>query len=149
MKDNWLYLHNFEIDRWPSGHPTTGYLNCDGSPTKTTILNHRRDGMYHFWNLNFGKRPKEELFYLAGDADCVKNLAESKSQLRMKMTLRKQLFAELRAQGDPRMFGKGDVFDNYPYSGAATDNFYQRSTSGEKVRAGWVNPADFETQKLD
>ena len=149
VKDNWLYLHNFEIDRWPSGHPTTGYLNCDGSPTKTTILNRRRDGMYHFWNLNFGKRPKEELFYLTGDADCVKNLAESKSQLRMKMTLRKQLFAELRAQGDPRMFGKGDVFDNYPYSGAATDNFYQRYTSGEKVRAGWVNPADFEKEKLD
>ena len=101
------------------------------------------------WNLNFGKRPKEELFCLTGDADCVKNRAEYKSQLRLKITLRDQLFAELREQGDPRMFGKGDVFDNYPYSGASTDDFYERYTSGEKVRAGWVNPADFEKEKLD
>ena len=77
------------------------------------------------------------------------NLAESKSQLTLKMRLRKQLFAELREQGDPRMFGEGDIFDNYPYSGAATDNFYQRYTSGEKGRAGWVNPDDFEKEKLD
>ena len=149
VKDNWLYLHNFKTNRWPSGHPTTGYLNCDGSPTKTTILNQRRNGMYHFWNLNFGKRPKEELYELTQDADCVKNRAEYKSQLRLKITLRDQLFAELREQGDPRMFGKGDVFDNYPYSGASTDDFYERYTSGEKVRAGWVNPADFEKEKLD
>ena len=149
VKGDWLYLHNFKTNRWPSGHPTTGYLNCDGSPTKTTILNQRRNGTNHFWNLNFGKRPKEELFYLIGDADCVKNLAESKSQLGIKKSLREQLFAELGKQGDPRMFGKGDVFDNYPYSGVATDNFYERYTSGEKVRAGWVNPADFEKEKLD
>ena len=149
VKNDQLYLRNFKPDRWPSGHPTTGYLNCDGSPTKTTILNQRRNGNYPFWKLNFGKRPPEELFDLKQDADCVNNLAESKSQLTLKMRLRKQLFAELREQGDPRMFGEGDIFDNYPYSGAATDNFYQRYTSGEKVRAGWVNPDDFEKEKLD
>jgi hypothetical protein len=60
-----------------------------------------------------------------------------------------QLFVELREQGDPRMFGNGDVFDNYPYSGTLTDNFYQRYTNGEKVRAGWVNSSDFEKEKLD
>jgi len=47
------------------------------------------------------------------------------------------------------MFGKGDVFDNYPYSGESTGNFYRRYMGGEKVRAGWVRPTDFEKEKLD
>ncbi len=42
VKGNLLYLHNFRTDRWPAGNPETGYLNCDGSPTKTEILNLRR-----------------------------------------------------------------------------------------------------------
>ena len=47
------------------------------------------------------------------------------------------------------MFGKGDVFDNYPYSGESTDNFYRRYMGGEKIKAGWVRPTDFEKEKLD
>ena len=42
LKDGYLYLRNFKPDRWPAGNPETGYLNCDGSPTKTYILNTRR-----------------------------------------------------------------------------------------------------------
>ena len=63
--------------------------------------------------------------------------------------LKKELFSQLSKQGDPRMFGKGDVFDNYPYSGKSTDNFFQRYQSGEKVRAGWVSSSDFEKDTLD
>lgn len=39
---DYVYLHIFETDRWPAGNPETGYLNTDGSPTKTQILNDRR-----------------------------------------------------------------------------------------------------------
>ncbi|MHC4994952.1 MAG: sulfatase family protein, partial [Planctomycetota bacterium] len=39
VKDGVMYLENFEPDRWPIGNPETGYLNSDGSPTKTEILN--------------------------------------------------------------------------------------------------------------
>ena len=113
------------------------------------ILNQRREGIYHYWNLNFGKRPQEELFDLKSDIDCVKNLANSGSHSELKVGLKQQLFAELREQGDPRMFEKGDVFDNYPYSGESTDNFYRRYMGGEKVRAGWVKSTDFEKEKLD
>ena len=67
VKDNFLYLRNFEPDRWPIGNPETGYLNCDASPTKTFILNQRRNGNPELWNLNFGKRPAEELFNLKLD----------------------------------------------------------------------------------
>ena len=149
IKEDLIYLHNFKPNRWPSGHPLTGYLNCDGSPTKTTILSQRRNGMYHFWDLNFGKRPEEELFDLRQDVDCINNLVNSEKYSELKEELKEELFAELRKQGDPRMFGKGDMFDNYPYSGKTTDNFYQRYIRGDKIRAGWVSPDDFEKEKLD
>ena len=56
---------------------------------------------------------------------------------------------ELRQQGDPRMFGQGSVFDRYPYSSPGTDRFYERFMSGERVKAGWVSPTDFEEKPLD
>jgi N-sulfoglucosamine sulfohydrolase len=41
------------------------------------------------------------------------------------------------------------VFDEYRYSSSATDQFYERYMSGEKLRAGWVNESDFEAGPLD
>jgi hypothetical protein len=58
--------------------------------------------------------------------------------------LKQQMVAELKAQGDPRMFGNGSVFDHYLYANPDTDRFYERYMSGENIRAGWVLPSDFE-----
>lgn len=145
-----LLIHNFKTDRWPGGHPTTGYLNCDGSPTKTDILNLRRTGENgSWWQLCFGKRPEFELYNLQVDEDCVNNLAESARYAEVLKQMKARMESELTAQGDPRMAGEGDVFDNYPYSGAATDNFYQRFIDGDKtLRAGWVNKSDFEPEPI-
>ena len=54
-----FYTKNFEPTRWPAGNPETGYLNGDGSPTKTVILNQNRlnPGHNKYWNWDFGKRP--------------------------------------------------------------------------------------------
>ncbi|NQV24080.1 MAG: sulfatase [Rhodopirellula sp.] len=150
VKGDMLYLHNFETERWPAGDPITGYLNCDGSPTKSVVLEMRRNGSNKdFWDLCFGKRPADELYDLSSDPDCVTNLATQPAHAQVMAALKLQLFRELKAQGDPRMSGHGSVFDSYPYSGASTDNFYQRFTSGEKVKAGWVNPSDFEKEPLE
>jgi N-sulfoglucosamine sulfohydrolase len=149
-KNDQLYIHNFEVDRWPSGNPETGYLNCDGSPTKTQILNARRDGSEPLhWNLSFGKRVAEEYFNLKKDSDCVVNLAANPEYKDAMEALKAQLFEELKAQGDPRMEGNGAIFDGYPYSGQSTDRFYERYMAGEKVKAGWVHPDDFEKTPLD
>ena len=58
--------------------------------------------------------------------------------------LKKQLFAELKQQNDPRMFGKGHLFDEYEYSNSANKNFYERYMKGEDIKAGWVEKSDFE-----
>ena len=66
-----LYVLNYEPDRWPVGNPETGYRDCDDGPTKTCITS-RFD---EYYRLCFGKRPREELYRITDDPDCVKNLA--------------------------------------------------------------------------
>ena len=150
VKNNILYIRNFETDRWPAGNPETGYLNCDGSPTKTLLLNGRRDGtLVDYWKLNFGKRPTEELFDLTKDPDCVNNLATDKKFANLKQQLSAEMTAKLKDQGDPRLSGNAAYFDTIPFVNGGNVRFYERYMKGEKVRAGWVHPTDFEKQKLD
>ena len=150
VKDGWLYLRNFEPTRWPAGNPETGYLNTDSGATKTFILDaHRKDAGDRFWALCFGKRGAEELYDLPHDPDCLKNLATSPEQQKRKTQLQQQLFAELKAQGDPRVFGNGGVFEAEPYADAKHRGFYERFMSGEKMNANWVNETDFEKAPLD
>jgi len=143
----YLYLHNYEPSSWPAGNPETGYLDTDGSPTKSLILElGRKDRADRFWQWNFGLRPADELYDLRTDADCTKNLAAEPSQQDRIASLRERIETELRAQADPRMFGKGHLFDEYrPTSG---DGFYEQFMRGEKVNAGWVQPTDFEPKPL-
>jgi N-sulfoglucosamine sulfohydrolase len=145
IKDRTLYLRNYEPERWPAGNPETGYLNTDGSPTKTEILQRRRDGRdTRAWTLAFGRRPADELYDLRRDPFCLTNLAEGRQHRAELQRLRQQMERELRGQQDPRMFGRGAVFDTYVYAEENVRNFYERFMRGEKVRAGWVNESDFE-----
>jgi arylsulfatase A-like enzyme len=143
-----LYLHNYEASRWPAGNPETGYLDTDGSPTKTFILElGRKNRIDHFWQLNFGMRPADELYNLNTDPDCIRNLAANPAQADVVAMFRQRMEAELKAQGDPRMFGKGNVFDEYkPTSG---DGFYEKYMRGENPTAGWVNKTDFEQKPIN
>lgn len=150
VKDGLLYLRNYETSRWPAGNPETGYLNCDASPTKTAILNLRRDAsMTEFWQLAFGKRVSEELFNVKQDPECMHNLADDTQHQAVKRRLKEQLEQELKEQGDPRMHGNGSVFDGYRYANEGTRNFYERYMGGEELRAGWVDKSDFEQQPLE
>jgi N-sulfoglucosamine sulfohydrolase len=144
-----LYLRNFEPDRWPAGNPETGYLNCDGSPTKTTLIAGRTTAATEgFWQAAFGKRQSEELFNVKEDPYCLKNLADQPMYLEAKRQLREKLIAELTIQKDPRIVGDGAIFDEYPYAGQAHRGFYERFMQGENLTAGWVNPSDFEKQPI-
>lgn len=146
VRDGFLYIRNFEVGRWPAGPPQTGYLNCDASPTKTVVLDARKDSDVSdkYWKWSFGKRPADELYDITADRSCVENLAEEAEYQERKQRLKDQLFAELREQDDPRMFGRGHVFDEYTYANASDRNFYERYMNGEDLNAGWVNESDFE-----
>lgn len=142
-----LLLKNHEPSRWPAGNPETGYLDTDGGPTKSLILEMgRKDRNDRFWRLNFGMRPAEEFYDLTVDEDCVHNLAGESVHQETISRLRERLESELKAQGDPRMAGNGHIFDEYPATNGA--GFYEKFMRGEKVSAGWVTPTDFEKEPV-
>ena len=149
VKDDVLYLRNYEPDRWPAGNPETGYLDCDGGPTKTDILQARREGRdTRAWSLAFGKRVGEELYELRTDPFCLTNLIADRQQRARRDSLRQAMDRELRAERDPRQFGRGEIFDGYPYAEENVRNFYERFMRGEKLVAGWVSASDFEPAPL-
>jgi N-sulfoglucosamine sulfohydrolase len=150
IRGDMLYIRNFEPTRWPAGNPETGYLNTDGSPTKTFILDNRTTpGLYHYWQWNFGKRPGDELYNIADDPGCIHNLADDPAYRETVEKLKSELFERLKEQEDPRMFGRGYVFDAYPYSDRRHVNFYQRYIiEGEEMNTGWVNESDYENEPL-
>jgi hypothetical protein len=142
-----LYLVNFMPARWPAGNPETGYLNCDASPAKSWILSLNRSGSAgEYWNQSFGLRDNEELYRIGNDPDCINNLASDNAYNAMHKELRDKLFSELDRQNDPRIKGKGDIFDGYIYADEKTRDFYNRYMRGELSRksAGWVDTSDFE-----
>jgi arylsulfatase A-like enzyme len=108
-----LYVRNYEPDRWPVGNPETNYPNCDNSPTKTLLTS----TFDEYYRLCFGKRPPEELYRITDDPDCVKNLASESDLQSVKRQLREELEAMLRKDEDPRVLGHGDIFEKYKYLG--------------------------------
>lgn len=150
ITEDFTYTYNFKPNRWPAGNPETGYLNCDGSPTKTQILNERRRvGESRFWDLNFGKRPQEEFYNTSEDPYCLNNLASNSELTREMEAIRMQLFEALKKEGDPRMLGELELLESYKYMDTGTSDFYNRFMKGEKMNTGWVNAGDFEKHKLD
>lgn len=142
-----LYLKNYEPARWPAGNPETGYLETDGSPTKSLILEMgRHDRSDRYWQLNFGMRPGDELYDLRADADCARNLAGRPEHSALVEQLRTRMENELRAQRDPRMFGQGHLFDEYPPTQGV--GYHEKFLRGEARHAGWVSPTDYEPAPL-
>jgi len=150
VKDGFLMIINYEPERWPAGNPETGYLNCDGSPTKTVLLNGRTSpNSFDFWKWNFGKRPNRELYNIDEDPVCMNNLAEQSEYAELIKELTNQMENELLAQGDPRVSGNGSVFDEYTYAFENVRGFYERYQQGEEMNTGWVNKTDYEDGPLD
>jgi N-sulfoglucosamine sulfohydrolase len=133
---DFLYIRNFKPERWPAGAPKGyshaididvarprgthyGYADIDGGPTKSYMLKYRDDPKAkRLFELAFGKRPSEELYDLQKDPDQLDNVAGKPEYAKVKKKLADALMAELKATKDPRVLGRGDVFDNYPYYGS-------------------------------
>lgn len=134
---DFLYIRNFRPERWPSGYPGGyakpveivvskprdtgfGYADTDASPTKSYMIKHRDDPkVAKLFELAFAKRPAEELYDLRKDRAQLNNVAEAPEYAKIKKELADALMAELKATNDPRVLGKGDVFDQYLYYGGA------------------------------
>ena len=144
ITEEWIYLVNYEPTRDPAGNPETGYLNYDASPTKTLLL--KRKGRYY--RLSFGKRPSEELYNIVSDPDCIDNLAGKSSATLICDSLRTIMENKLIEDEDPRMFGKGDVFDRYEFSNPLCRNYYDRLLRNDSIPLpNWIVPSDVDWKR--
>lgn len=152
QRNGFLYMYNFKPELWPACNPETGYLNTDGSPVKTQILDMRRRNPSDtlLWHLSFGKHPQEELYNLRTDPECRHNLAGETEYDELKAELHSILFRDLKRQRDPRMGNDGDIFDRYPFNDSANKDFYERFMAGEitEYQTKWVEKNDYETETL-
>jgi arylsulfatase A-like enzyme len=118
----WLYIRNYEPDRWPAGDPPS-YLDIDGSPSKSFLQNLAATYPDLFRRC-FEKRPAEELYAIETDPWCMDNLAADPGHAAVKEHLRDQLEAYLRKTLDPRLLGFGFILEGNPYTRSSlNDNF--------------------------
>ena len=108
-----LYIRNYEPDRWPAGDPETGYRNVDDGPTKTFLISHFDE----YYRMSFGKRPAEAMYLVNQDPDCIKDVSREPQYAQVKRQLREKMEEMLRGEGDPRMLGRADFFDTIQYTG--------------------------------
>ena len=116
---DFLYIRNYEPDRWPTGGPEfvssnkTFHGDVDACPLKSFML--VKQGIYpEEFDLCFGKRPSEELYLVRQDISQVNNLAEDPRYQSVKDSLWNILASYLKATGDPRIEGK-DPWQDYVY----------------------------------
>jgi hypothetical protein len=120
--EQFLYIQNLAPDRWPAADPvgpvwpaddpTGGFGDCDGSPTKTYLCNHRQD-QRQYYELAFGKNPAEQLYDVTKDPYQLQNLADQSQYAEIKADLAARLKRDLVETKDPRAIGKGDELDEY------------------------------------
>jgi len=121
---DFLYIRNFRPDLWPAGEPQwrqgywpeTPYGDIDASPTKSYMMEHKdQASVGRLFELGFGPRAAEELYDLGKDRWQLDNVAYETKYAEVKRKLSAALTAELNATGDPRILGKGDVFNTYKF----------------------------------
>ena len=125
---DFLYIRNYEPDRWPAGvddpqkanNPGNVYGDCDGGPTKDYIVKNcdRDDAHRRSYQLCFAKRPAEELYDVHKDPNQMNNLAANPEYARILETLRGELQNRLKKYNDPRAADPHySGFDGHPYLG--------------------------------
>lgn len=129
---DFLYIINFEEDRYPMGDPGTKdendldynllaqntfatYADLDASPTKAWIVKNRNQDNERYYQFAFGKRPKEELYNIKTDPFQINNLAMDPALATIKQQLKQQLLSELKSTNDPRVTGDGMTFERMPF----------------------------------
>lgn len=144
--ERYLYIRNFKPDRWPAGNPPPenreditddpdlksiglGYNDIDASPSKELMIQ-RKDVYKELFGIGFNKRPGDELYDILTDPGCLQNLAEIPEYDSIRNSLWQKLESELKIQGDPRVLGRGDIFESYPRFGKMRNftGFKERGT---------------------
>lgn len=154
-----VLIVNFRPNRWPLGDPyglependldpeelenetRLTLPDEDAGPTKAWLVGARYSPEWkdHF-DWVYGKRPKYELYDLRKDPHETTNVAEDPAYADVRDRLEKELMAELRETGDPRLVDGGKFYETPPMAGPLPDeekfwNRGKKSTGGKKGKS--------------
>jgi arylsulfatase A-like enzyme len=122
--ERYLYVRNFEPERWPAGDPEYSasqgvFSDIDAGPTKKELLARRDEAAFtNVFHLATDKRPAEELYDVKADPECLNNLAGNTEMQGTKQALRGKLDAWMKDTADPRAVNPhDDRWDKYEYFG--------------------------------
>lgn len=134
---DFLYIRNFEPDRWPAGDPRglddpnaeppsydelcndtfIAYPDIDAGPAKAWMIHHRgEEQVQKLFELGFGKFPAEELYDLREDPHYMNNVAQDPVYAETRQQLADQLMAVLHEQDDPRVTEEDCRFEKSPFT---------------------------------
>ncbi len=146
---DFLYIRNYEPDRWPTGGPEfvssnrTFHGDVDACPTKTFLVDPGNQNLFpKEYALCFGKRPGEELYKISDDPDQVNNLADDPKYEEVRQQLSAMLKNHLLESGDPRVNGE-DPWQAYIYH--QVDGFgasYNRSLPPDELTRARLRPGN-------
>lgn len=155
--EDFIYIINFEPDRWPMGDPlgldddrptpTVDELtndtfvtlrDMDASPTKAWLVTHREEhDVEPLYELAFGKRPREELYDLKLDPDYLNNVAQDPDYAVVRQQLEQRLLAVLEAENDPRLMEQPCRYEYEPYAGKVAQVWFESAAAEQDL----YNPA--------
>ena len=134
---DFLYIRNFEPDRWPAGDPRglddpdaeappfdelandtfMCYPDMDAGPTKAWMIHHRGDeAVRGLFELGFGKFPAEELYDVRQDPCHMVNLVGDARHEAARSRLSRQLESVTRQHRDPRAVEDDCRFERPPFT---------------------------------
>lgn len=119
-RDQSELLPMYGIDNQGSHHSDWAFTDIDGSPTKSFIVeNYSSPAIHPYFEMAVDKRPEYELYKVAVDPYCLKNLADNPEYLEIKGKMKKLLMEELKRTSDPRVVGSDkEIFDSYARYGS-------------------------------
>jgi uncharacterized sulfatase len=125
---DFLLIRNFKPNRMPMGdnfssaataeqvekNKYLAYSDMDASPTKTFLMANK-DSHAKYFEIAFARRSEFELYDLKSDPDQVRNVAADSSYAKVLQELTNRLMHELHENGDPRVSGEGNTFEQKPF----------------------------------
>ena len=144
------YIWNVKPERTPPDGYHSGKEGALGAEIKKAGL----------WELHYGFRPQDELYRRVDNGDSFENLAKNPEYKGLLNKLKHKLQGDLKAGGDARMLGFGDIWESYPrygyipakhggfaQSGVYNPKYVESARQGMKT-AGIENDSYFERTKL-
>jgi uncharacterized sulfatase len=146
----YIYIVNFEPDRWPMGDPIgldgderptasleelthdtfATFRDMDASPTKAWLVTHREEqDVEPLYDLAFGKRPREELYDLQYDPDYLNNVADEAAYAEVKAELAARLKGVLEEHDDPRLTEQPCRYEYEPYAGKVPQVWFEAAAA--------------------